>query len=128
MKIFVGVFVAAVVIGGFVGWAQSQIIPLGAGSQSCGEWIAKSEKGRTPEGALIVSWVQGYVLGTLHLMGRATSADDRPSPQWLKAMPDAPTIELWLTTECRQNPLSDVWQATDKLASEVFTKVRKAKR
>jgi hypothetical protein len=121
--------------------SSSQSLPMvhvGAGGQSCGEWITRATKPRQSDDdvlkeGMMLSWVQGYGFGHADAMTMVLSG---PEPLTLEQgqaryhtlsgrvydMPDAEATRHWLTKFCRENPLEPLTNAALGLASELFTK------
>jgi hypothetical protein len=114
------------------------IVLVGAGGRSCGEWVSVQTKA-TPDDAdflkknMLLSWVQGYVVGSAEAFTTLLAGNPFPSLATLQARygtvsgwvfdpPDAEATRLWVTNFCRQNPLDHVSNAALGLVGELFTR------
>ncbi len=91
--------VAALVLSYGVAHAQSssgQFMLIGAGTASCGKYIAASSKENLA--AFFVSWAQGFLSGMNIGSTRAVNKE-------FVVLPDDDTIKLYLDKYCRNNPL-----------------------
>jgi hypothetical protein len=87
---------------------QVEVTVYGAGTASCGKWLADRE---TPMHPVELSWVLGFLtasenfLGELHL----------PSPRHT----DANAVAAWVDKYCRENPLKNIADASPALVIEL---------
>lgn len=87
---------------------QVEVTVYGAGTRSCGQWLADRE---TPMHPVELSWVLGFLtasenfLGELHL----------PSPRHT----DANAVAAWADKHCRENPLKNIGDASVNLVLEL---------
>jgi hypothetical protein len=126
-----------------VAHGQTPRVPVGAGSQSCGQWV--TARGAIPQtetdtlGSLaVISWVQGFLAGSASSATvLPTPADGAPSPNkllvarqtawrtvsgWLYDPPDAPAIQVWLDQHCPDHALEPIADAAFALSEELVMK------
>ena len=119
--------------------AQSPaIVNLGAGSQSCGRWMAIRADGKNEDSALvrgmILSWVQGFLVGTAQIVmvllpPAQTALADRQKrfgtvSGWMFDLPDGDAVSGWLDSYCREHPLEKIEAAANALTEELVSKKR----
>src|SRR5574341_1055744 len=111
-------WVAVIVTGATIS-LESAPVPqpiLGAGVQGCGQWVSV-ERDRTLREttlrAILISWVQGFVSGSL----AATSTN---ASELRERVPDEKSLGLWLSNYCRQHPLDDLAAAAGGLVKELI--------
>jgi hypothetical protein len=104
------VVTGCLILGARIGGAPPERpLPMGAGAQSCGSWLAAREGAKSPmprtreenilRKAMMLSWIQGLLHGLTATV---------PEPNRLQAMrliPEAATVDAWLDKYCRDNPL-----------------------
>lgn len=112
---------------------------VGAGAQSCGEWLAVVDKGEKRDELesvkfwMMTSWVQGFVVGsatqlTVLLAGSpipnlaTLQARNKTVSGWVFDPPDSHATEYWITKFCRDNPLEPINNASEGLVADLFTK------
>ena len=116
------------------------MVNVGAGARSCGgEWLTLHDKGAgsgtdVTKVAMMLSWVQGYVIGSAEQMTLWLSPtkkwDDLKTRQarygtisgWVFDPPDADAMKHWVTKFCRDNPLEPISTAGAALVAELFAK------
>jgi hypothetical protein len=115
-------------------------VSLGAGGRSCGEWVTVATRLRPTasdslKANLLLSWVQGFVVGSAEQLTTLISGPTQPELKtlqkrygtvsgWVFDPPDAEAIKRWVTKYCRENPLDLVSTAASGLIAELFTKER----
>jgi hypothetical protein len=103
------VFLTLCFAAGFLG-AQERNAISGAGVSSCGQYLETLSDQELSH--IHVTWAQGFMSG----MNMAEYKKDvRP----FIALPDAPTIEAYLTKHCRENPLDSPLIGVMKMYREV---------
>lgn len=119
-------------------YTQQQTVHIGAGAQSCGEWLSavtaspQTEVQRLKDN-MMLSWVQGYVVGAADAMTMLISKDPALKLSesqarygtvsgWVFDPPDAEAMKHWITKYCREQPLERLTAAGLALVSELFTK------
>jgi hypothetical protein len=90
----------------------------GAGTESCGWYLAHSTPDALKESSLshwmAESWVQGY-LTAIAFMARWPEHEHG----WTLKVIDLPALDAWLGLYCSQHPLTQLSQATIQLMSEL---------
>jgi hypothetical protein len=83
---------------------------IGAGTTSCGSYIAASSKENLA--GIHLSWSQGFLSGMN--MGYARAANKE-----FVVLPDSDTIKLYIDKYCRDNPLKTPLDGALKLYDEI---------
>ena len=96
--------------------AEAQTPPMGAGTQSCRQWIAT--RGSTNEmdivgEGMMTAWVQGFLSGMWLL--------ERVDGKTSFLIPDAAGIQVWLDRRCKEHPHEQLVLAGTALVKELKT-------
>jgi hypothetical protein len=96
--------------------SAAQTAYIGAGTQSCGNWLstrASSEDADIVGRGMMAAWVQGFVSGIWFF----EKAGGRPS----FSIPDGPAIQTWLDNRCKNHPLEQLVLSATFLLKELKT-------
>jgi len=122
-------------------------VSVGAGGQSCGQWLSVQELGSTAttndivKEAMLVSWVQGFVVGAAQSFTIAESVSKVPELNkvpslaasqarygtvsgWVYDPPDSAATTHWITKYCKENPLEPISEAAMALVAELFARAK----
>lgn len=119
--------------------AQSgPMVHVGVGVKSCGEWLTLYEKQKPSEidslqKAMLISWVQGYLVGAAEAMStllggpkplsfEASREKFNTLSGWAFDPPDSEAVKHWVSKYCRENPLEYLTSASLGLTAELFTR------
>ena len=93
----------------------------GEGQVSCGSFMQFKSANNSGQLDLIVQWVWGYM--TAHSIKSTFVKDQkdwkRPVGGEISAIPDSPTILLFLEKNCREYPLDSAMDGTNRLIKEL---------
>lgn len=117
--------------------AHAQLVMVGAGAQSCGQWLeghaVPEQSNSTLKNGMMISWVQGYLVGTAQTLTLMTTANTEPTlaqnqarfhtmSGWLFDPPDSAAVTHWVSKFCRDQPLKPLSDAAFALVNELATK------
>lgn len=117
--------------------AQRETVTLGAGSITCGEWLTEHENTKSSDintlrKSMMMSWVQGYLVGSadgltlLTTRGNLKLSEAQAKFQtvsgWAFDPPQPEAIKHWVNKYCREHPLDPIVDGSAALVAELFTK------
>ncbi|MBN9642953.1 MAG: hypothetical protein J0I68_30795 [Achromobacter sp.] len=92
--------------------AQSdEVYVRGAGTSSCGEYLAARAKRSDAVDAQFWQWTHGYLSGY--------NMEKKDTDPAIPMIPDGPTVLAYLDKHCAQNPLSTPLVGTSNLVREL---------
>jgi hypothetical protein len=101
--------------------SAAQTPPMGAGTQSCGQWV--STRASTDEldiigEGMMTAWVQGFLSGIWMF--------ERAAGRASFLLPNAAAVQGWLDTRCKDRPVEQLVVSATILITELTTGTKRS--